>query len=364
MSLKPFPAIRPPSRSGRLLARLLRGVLVLALGLAMLHALLWRWAVGELEAGFERWAAARRGEGWQVAHDAPERGGWPFAATLFVPWPRLGGGAALLPGGVEWQAEGLLLRLSPVQPRRLTLAFLGWQRIFGEGFDLRFAADRLESHLPLGGGSGAPALPVEARRLRLRSPAGQAEVEQLALQVEAPGGAGPAARLDLAASGLLLPEDTGPATAVLGRAVQALQAQLTLTGPLPGTGSLAARAAAWRDGGGRLEAQALLLRWGPLAAEGTARLGLDRALQPAGEAALQLAGADALLQVGVQAGLLTRQAALGGQTLLGLLSRRPATGGAPVLDLPLTLENRVLSAARLRLALLPDWRWPGAPPRP
>jgi hypothetical protein len=362
MSLKPFLAGRRPWRSGSLPARLLRGLLRVALVLALLHALAWRWAVGELETQFEAWAAQRRSEGWMVAYDPPERGGWPFAATLFLPWTRLGGAEDLVPGGVEWQAEGVRLRLSPLQPRRLTLELLGWQRVFGEGFDLHAAADRFTAELPLAAGDSLLELPLAARRLRLRSPAGLVEAERLGLHLDLPpsGAAGEAgARLGLTVSGLQLPPDLGPATEALGRMVQALHLDLALSGPLPMAGTMAARAAAWREAGGRLEAHDLALRWGPLAAQGSARLGLDRALQPMGEAALQVTGADALLRAAAGAGLLTQQAALAGQALIGLLGRRPAEGGPPVLDLPLALEGRVLSAARLRLGVLPEWRWPG-----
>ncbi|NOG71357.1 DUF2125 domain-containing protein [Roseicella sp. DB1501] len=361
MSLKPFLSDRRPRRSGSLPARLLRGLLRVALVLALLHALVWRWAVGELETQFEAWAAQRRSEGWLVTYDAPERGGWPFAATLFLPWTRLGGAEDLVPGGVEWQAEGVRLRLSPLQPRRLTLELLGWQRVFGESFDLHVTADRFTAELPLAAGDSLRELPLAARRLRLRSPAGLVEAERLGLHLDLPPGpAGETgARLGLAVSGLQLPPGLGQATEVLGRTMQALHLDLALSGPLPMAGTLAARAAAWREAGGALEAHDLALRWGPLTAQGSARLGLDRALQPRGEAALQVTGADALLRAAAGAGLLTQQAALAGQALIGLLGRRPAEGGPPVLDLPLALEGRVLSAARLRLGVLPEWRWPG-----
>ena len=77
-----------------------------------------------------------------------------------------------------------------------------------------------------------------------------------------------------------------------------------------------------------------------------------------------MAGAGEVLQAAAQAGLLTRQAAATGRGVLRLLSRTPAAGGPAELEVPLTLEDRVLMAARMRLAQLPEWRWPAPPELP
>ena len=137
-------------------------------------------------------------------------------------------------------------------------------------------------------------------------------------------------RCRFAAGDVLLPpgsapgpgDATGPAVGVLGRAVETARLELELTGPVPPGRGPAAKAEAWRDGGGTLELRGLELRWGPLAATGAATLTLDEALQPMGAGTLRVAGAGEVLQAAAQAGLLTRQAAATGRGVLRLLSRR------------------------------------------
>ena len=96
-------------------APLLLGLTVLLAGLAAAHAMLWHWMGGRLEEGFTAWAQSRRAQGWRVEYGTPQRGGWPFSATLRLPDFRLSGGDATLPGGIDWRAPALDLRV--VLPR-------------------------------------------------------------------------------------------------------------------------------------------------------------------------------------------------------------------------------------------------------
>lgn len=366
------PPSRPGARSGPIL--LLRGLLGLALLAALLaagHALLWRWMGSQLEAGFQDWAAQRRALGWRVEHAPPLRGGWPLAATLTLPRFRLEGGGATLPGGMEWQAEALVLRLAPPRLDRLVVEMPGRHRLRLGLAELPFAADRLAATLPLEAGVLPREARLDAERLRLGTPAGTVEARAAVLEIETRMTAiegEPAVALRLLATDLLLPPGEAgglaPAVGALGRGVAEAALDLALTGPVPPGRGPAAKAEAWRDGGGTLALQGLQLRWGPLAANGTATLTLDEALQPMGAGTLRLAGAGEALQAAAEAGLLTRQAASTGRGVLRLLSRTPAAGGPAELELPLALENRVLTAARIRLAQMPAWSWPAAPELP
>lgn len=370
---------------------LLRGLLGLALLGAVLaagHALLWRWMGSQLEAGFQDWVAQRRAFGWRVEHAAPLRGGWPFAATLTLPRFRLEGGGATLPGGAEWQAEALVLRLAPPRLDRLVVEMPGRHRLRLGTVEWPFAADRLAATLPLEAGVLPREARLEAERLRLGTPAGAVEVRDATLEIETRMSAiegEPAVALRVSAWEVLLPSASSPglpavagpglpaaaagtglasAVGTLGRGVEQVVLDLALTGPVPPGRSPAAKAEAWRDGGGTLELQGLELRWGPLAANATATLTLDEALQPMGAGALRVAGAREALQAAARAGLLTRQAAATGQTVLRLLSRPPVAGAPAELEVPLALEGRVLTAARMRLAQLPAWSWPAPPQLP
>lgn len=349
-----------PRRLGRLLLGSLLGTALLAALLVAGHAVLWRWMAAQLEAGFQDWAGQRRAGGWRVEHAAPVRGGWPFAATLTLPRFRLEGGGATLPGGMEWQAEALVLRLAPPRLDRLVVEMPGRHRLRLGALELPFAADRLAAALPLERGVLPSEARLEAERLRLGTPAGPWEAESAGLEIETRMTAiegEPAASLRAEATAVQGPP-VAAAAGVLGRAAESLALDLALTGPVPPGRGPAAKADAWREGGGTLELRRLALHWGPVAAEASATLTLDEALQPMGAGVLRLSGGDAAVQAAAAAGMLTRQAAATGRMVLRLLSRTPPEGGPPRLEVPLALEERVLTAARVRLAELPEWHWP------
>lgn len=152
--------------------------------------------------------------------------------------------------------------------------------------------------------------------------------------------------------GLLAPDSP------LGRQLRSLALDLLLTGPVPPGRDPAGMARAWRDGGGSLELRSVGLRWGAAAATATATLTLDQALQPRGAGTLRLAGAAEVLAAAAAAGLVTPRFATTARTMVALLARAPPEGGPPQLDVPLSVEDRALTMARIPLLRLPAWTWP------
>ncbi|MBV1796246.1 DUF2125 domain-containing protein [Siccirubricoccus sp. G192] len=173
----------------------------------------------------------------------------------------------------------------------------------------------------------------------------------------------PAVTLRLGAEAVELPPGlaAAPAVRTLGPRLQSLALDLALTGPVPPGRGPTRKAKAWRDGGGTLGLRRLDLRWGQVAGTATATLTLDEDLQPMGAGTLRLAGGGEALEAAAAAGLLTPRAATTARTVLRLLSRVPAEGGPPQLDVPLTLEDRALTLARIPVARLPAWTWPVPP---
>lgn len=368
MPAKPSPSPDQAARRGRRLAFrvLLGGGLLLAL-LAAGHALVWRAMASQLQDGFTAWAEARRAQGWRVEHAAPVRGGWPLSATLTLPRFRLAGGAATLPGGMEWQAEALTLRVSLPRLGRLVVEMPGRHRLrLGEA-EWPFAADRLTAEMPIERHVPPREAVLEAERLRVGTAAGTVEALHAWLAVETRTTAiegEPAISLHGEAETVQLPMPPGPTPpllASLGRSLAMLRVDLALTGPVPPGRHPRLRAEAWRDGGGTLELRGLDLHWGPVAATSTATMALDEALQPMGAGTLRLTGATEALDAAASAGLLTQGGAGTARMVVGLLSRRPADGGPPRLDVPLTLEGRMLTLARIPLARLAAWEWPLPP---
>ena len=366
MSAKPLrPAPRAastnPRRRLRRALRLLLGTLLLVAGLGAGHAMLWHWMAGRLEDGFTAWAQLRRAEGWQLEHGPPARGGWPFAATLTLPQFRLEGGEATLPGGMAWQAETLVLRLEPPRLERLQLDLAGQHRLRLGTAEWPASAEQLHGTLPLEQDVSPGELRLEGEGLRFGSGAETLSLRtlQLALAIEDE----PVVTLRGAADDLTLPDAAGPALATLGRTIGSVTVEAALSGPVPPGRTPTARASAWRDAGGTLDLRSLALRWGPVAATTTATLTLDEALQPMGAATLRLSGGAEALDAAAAAGLMPPRTAATARGFVRLLSRTPPEGGPPELEVPLTLENRTLSLARIAMARLPSWHWQTAPAR-
>lgn len=347
-------------------AKPMRAVLAAFLLLAALtaaHSVLWRWMGGQLDRGFATWVEQRRAQGWVVEHAAPIRGGWPLAATLTIPGLRVVATGAALPGGGEWQAEALVLRVAPPRLDQLVLEARGRQRLRFGAMELPFAADRLDATMPLEAGVPLREGEFLAERLRMSTPAGPVELQNARLAIETRTSATeaePAVTLSLSLNALDLPPDVAaqPALGAFGRRIESLTAEAVLTGPLPGGRDPVARTEQWRDNGGTLEVRSLSLHWGPVSGGATATLTLDETLQPMGTATLRLAGAGEAIRALSVAGVLTPRAA-GTATAAVMLLQRPAEdGGAPQVELPLTLQERQLTVARVPVLRLQPIEWP------
>lgn len=349
-----------PRRTGR---PALLATALLAIAAIAGHTLLWVWMCGRLEAGFAAWTAVREAEGWQVEHGTPRRGGWPFAASLTLPDFRLRGAAGFLPGGLDWRAEALALRVAPPRFNRLALEAPGQHSLRLGDAALPFTAERLDTALPLRAGNGPGEAVASARGLRFGAPGGADSVSVAALDVRADlDGIGLFTTLGASAATVALPPGL-PGTGRLGRAVDRIGLELALNPSPPPGRDPAGRAASWRDAGGALEVRSLDARWGDVAASAAATLALDGALQPAGTGALRLSGGEALLDAAGAAGLLPPFNAAAARVALRALSRAPPEGGPARAELPLALRDRTVRLGGVSLGRLPAWEW-GAIDRP
>lgn len=337
--------------------------------LVLAHGIAWRWMTAALAEGFTDWTTLRRAQGWQVDHDLPRRGGWPFAARLTVPGLRIAGRYPAMAEGFEVEIPRLVLQVAPPRLDRLVLLPQGEQRLRLGTADYALVAGRMEATVTLDPGLPPRAMGLVAEGLRATTPDGPVEVQRLALALSTRGtatDAEPSVTIDLAAQGVTLPPLTGaPVVAAFGRRVEEARLEAALAGPLPAPGPPAAVAAAWRDAGGALDLRRVALRWGALAGEARMTLTLDTTLQPAGAGTLRLSDAPAALEAMARAGLITRGAARTAQGVAMMVARVPDGGGAPQVELPLTIANRVIAVARIPLLRLAPLAWSagGAPDR-
>lgn len=379
------------------------------------HAALWHVSTRQLEKGFAQWLALQRQAGWSVEAGESRRGGYPFAAHLQVPEIHLQASNPELPtattptttlptatiSGLAWQAQRLSLSVSIWQPRKLIISASGAQSLrLGPGLDIPFRADSLHLVFPLEAGfprwsefslahlragmplaDGTASLTLQNLHIRGElhpaAPQGEAAIT-LAIR-------GQALRLpdhllpDHLLPGNLLPgrlpidgKPGSPAAALswaLGPDIASFELDAHLGGPLPrlttpGINPIQA-ASQWRDGGGLVEIERLHLQWGVLTVTSSATLALDAQLQPMGTATLHMAGQAAALDAMVAATLLSPDAAQMAKTVAAMFA--PPTGtaatmspsGEPMVELPLSLQNRRLALRQFPLTRLPVLTWPG-----
>lgn len=347
----------PLARAARRTGYGLAALLLLA---AIAHTVLWWQGTRLLEQEAARWIAAREAEGMAVRHGPPVRGGWPFAARLSLPDAAASGVLQVERQGsvpVSFRTPAIVLEVALGAPRTLVIEVASPFRIAAPGFDATGEARLLRIQAPLVQ-QGRQAPDLIAQGLVIATAGDRLAAEDLTLvAVRDPAARGdqPALSLLLTANGVDLPASSQPA---LGARVARAVLDIHLVGMPPGRGSAQAQALAWRDAGGFVQIPRLLLDWGPLSLDADATLALDQAAQPSGEGRARMAGLPATLDRLMQAGLIDRQAAQAGRTIVAFMQRTPAGGGPPVVELPLALRNRVLSAGRLTLLQLPPIAWP------
>lgn len=112
-------------------------------------------------------------------------------------------------------------------------------------------------------------------------------------------------------------------------------------------------------GGGSLAIERLALGWGPLGLSASATIALDAQLQPMGTATARVLGYSEALDSLAAQNVITRRTATAAKAVLALIARTPEGGQTPEVEVPLTLQDRVLSMRQIPLARIPPLVWPG-----
>jgi hypothetical protein len=334
-------------------------VAVLLLG-AILYTGWWFYLEQRLSAGLDAWIAARRAEGWTVSVGSRHLGGWPVVARLELKDAVVQGGGPILPVRIDWRADLLDLDLPVLSPAALVLRPREMETLsVGGGPAVTVKGGTTEIRLDLT--RSAPPWPVAftARNLRLAPASGgtPARISLLSghadLDPGAPAGA-PALRLQLGSGRVDLPAGR---LWPLGAVIQSVTADIAVSGPVPPPGSPEDRARAWRDAGGTVTLDQGSFRWGPLEGVATGHGGLDGRLQPDAEAVMRVTGYAQAMDVLAAHRVLPDRAALVAKAVLSLLAQAPAEGGAPVLTVPLSLHDGLLTAHGIPLVLISPLAW-------
>jgi len=333
-------------------------------GLLIGDTLYWRAMVRGLESGFQEWVAQRRAAGWTVEAGPAHAGGWPLAATLYVPEIDVSVGDAILPGGAALRSGPVALRLRLLHPADLAIRLRGTQHLrFDQSPFISVDADRLGAQVSLAGPAPPNHVDILAKSLRA-SRAGAADAADVLtigllsahVDLASEGSQGGAVvSFSSATEAIALPSSVAWP---LGRIISSLAVEGSVQGPIPAAGGLTATASAWRDAGGSVKIRHLALGWGPLGLSGSATLALDEDLQPMGTGTGHLVGYTAALDALARQGTISRSAATAADAVLSLLSNAPGEGEPPEVDVPLTLQYRTLSMRQVPLVRLPELDWP------
>jgi hypothetical protein len=350
----------PPTRAP-ILGRTLFSVLILLAALVAGQSLLWRWSTGALAEGFSDWVIRHRAQGWTINHDIPDRGGWPFAARLSIPRLSIESpGDGTSGQGMGWEVQMLALSTPLPLPDALRLEATGPQTLRLGATRIPFTTENFIALLPLEAGQPPRRANALLQGMVAQTPDGVLTIRRLGGDANWVRTAEPALTLQFAAEDAALPQAwlRTPALAGFGPRLTQLEFDGSLYGsvlPLP---SLREQLDAWRASEGKLDVRKLRLAWGDLDAGLRLSARLDPALQPALTGTLSVTNPNAALDSLARSGLIQRRALDGTKFAVGMLTRRPPNGGPPVAEIPISLQNGVVSAAQIPLSRLPPVVWP------
>ncbi len=314
----------------------------------------WYLATRYLMQGFADWQAGLGQAGWQVDAGKPAAGGWPFAATATIPAVSVNDRGHMVPGGMDWHAAYLQLRIYAWHPRTLVASLHGKQSLGLGAVSSGYTAESMTIAIPLD--SASPAQSADVRVAKLRVGRGGLESLHALLNVDpSAGSAGSTMTLSADAEAITL---TGEAARPLGPQISRLQLEAVSTGTLATGQDARAVAATWRASGGALQIRDLRLLWGPLDLTASGTLALDENLQLQGDGTAHAVGYAETLDALATHAVLTRAAATAAKAVLSLLANYPANGAAPSVDVPLTLKNGVLTMHQVPLVRVPQIVWP------
>ena len=102
---------------------------------------------------YAAWVQTITSQGWTVRTNAVAEAGFPAGASLTITGLDLSGGHAMLPGGLDWRADRVVLSLGLLHFWRLTVEPQGQQVVRAVGLrTITCFADSLVASVPLGRG--------------------------------------------------------------------------------------------------------------------------------------------------------------------------------------------------------------------
>lgn len=352
-------------------------MLAVALGFGIAAALYggaWLVSAHLLRTGVERWLEARRGDGFTVHTGALATAGFPARVAVRV--PEVDFAAPPARGRWTWRTPGVEVTVSPLRLDHIVLDLAGAHQLAGpwlESPSLQFTAAKAALTLDLKDGA------VDEAQVTVEGGDGAWGADSLMhvdkagvrvdLHPDAPPPAPPASgkagdtlpkissRLTVKIENLTVPGALPPP---LSNTLREIAFNAAVVGPV-GDGPLPKLLAAWSAAGGAIDVKDVTLDWSPMTISGEGSLALDQELQPMGAFTSRVAGFTDVLDIMVREHRMADGEAAVAKAMLGLMAK-PGPGGRAEINVPLTVQERTLSAGPLKLFQLPRIDWPRAPP--
>lgn len=319
----------------------------------------WVAASAQLRRAVNDVVAAQQAQGNSINPTEPAIGGFPLRLSLRLDQAR-------------WQrADGMLVEAGsleawarPWDPLRISLHLDGGARVMGpapgggEGaLVLTAPAGQGELLLNRQGGIQHWKIHLDQPRLESGGLVGPLAASSLDLSWTVPAvtAATPApvtGSFNLLARAITLP---GPVPPPLEAEMQEIALEAQLHGVLPPNPDPAALRG-WSEAGGTVEVTGFRLLWSGMDLRGNATLALDEMLQPQMAGSAELSGADALADMMVTRGTLSRDQAKAMKTALGFLSQQQPDGRR-VVRVPLTIQDQQFSIGPIRVGEMPFIEW-------
>lgn len=342
---------------------------------AALYAGAWYASAHLLRGEVEHWLEARRAEGYGIRVGSLATAGFP--SRIAVRLTDLDLNAPPARGRWTWRTPAVDVTASPLHLGHIVIDLSGTHQLAGpwlESPPLQFTAAKAALALDLEDGA------LDEAQLTLDDARGawgagsQLHMDKAGVRVslhpETPPPAAPASgraggaqpmvssRLTLKIENLTVPGKLPPP---LSSTLHEIAFNADVVGPV-GDGALPKLLAAWSTAGGAIDLKDVTLDWPPVALSGEGSVALDQNLQPMGAFTTRIAGFADGLDIMVREQRMSRDEAAVAKAMLGLMAR-PGAGGRAEISVPLTVQDRLLSAGPLKLFELPRVDWPqGAPP--
>jgi len=323
---------------------LFRGVaaiVVLLVVAVVAYAAYWLLTAGRLQAGLEKWAAARRAQGYELAWQREAVEGFPLAFRVVLADASIARGNSYRIAVPEIYGVA-----SPWDLSRWRIAAPGGGSGTVQGVDATITAQSLTGAVVLGADASDLAVSI------LRLAGAGATAGELTARVTLPRIAPRGHRdLGLAVSAQLFHLTLPRPVTALGDTIENFAVDFRVMGGLP-PGDWRQALAAWRDDGGTVELTQSDLQWGALRLEANGTLALDGDMQPIAALRASIVDHAALLDAAVAAGMLPARNAVLVKLVLDLIASRGADGETR-LTAPLTVQDGKLAIGRAEIGRVP-----------